>query len=174
MNILFIAAEASPLVKVGGLADVIGSLPKALNNLGHDVRIMLPKYCGIDVEAYDFSPLLNNIHISFPRNDLQLNVISVEVNSELKFYLIENREYFDIEDIYGGDDLKRFIFFDKCVAEVIPLLDWKPDVIHCHDWHTGFIPHWLKKSGWKMPIIFTIHNLNYQGAFGEEFVAEFG
>jgi starch synthase len=174
MNILFVAAEASPLVKVGGLADVIGSLPKALKKLGHDVRVMIPKYHSIRDTLYDLAPLLKNIRIKLSQNDILLNVLTTDVSAELKFYLIENKEYFDVENVYGGEELKRFLLFDKAVVKVIPKLGWQPDIVHCHDWHTGFIPHWLKETEWKGSTVFTIHNLNYQGAFDKKFMAEFG
>ncbi len=174
MNILFVAAEASPLVKVGGLADVIGSLPKELIKLGHDVRIMLPKYKTIDTQRQTLSLLIRNIKIRLAKHYQSFNLLEYYGNNELKYYLIDNTQLFNVDNIYCDGELNRFLLFSKAAVEAILKLDWKPDIVHCHDWHTALIPNWLKSTGWKGSTIFTIHNLNYQGSFDNKFMFEFG
>lgn len=174
MNILFVAAEVSPLVKVGGLADVVGSLPKALNKLGHDVRIMLPQYGVIDGAKYKLSLVSDSFNAKVSQTVKPFTLSMADVDSELKVYLIGNEEFLEAKDVYGGNELRRFLLFDRAVAEGLPELDWQPNIVHCHDWHTGLIPMWLKKNNWDGALIFTIHNLAYQGSFGHHFMAASG
>ena len=174
MKILFVAAEASPLVKVGELADVVGSLPKELIKLGHDVRVMLPKYKTIKYRKDKLSLLFNNLSIDLPGSHLTFNVFGSDESTGIRYYLIDNRQQFGGEEIYGEGELKRFLFFNKAAVKAMLKLNWKPDIVHCHDWHTAFIPKWLKDAGWKGSTLFTIHNLNYQGFFDEAVMSEFG
>ena len=174
MNILFVAAEASPLVKVGGLADVVGSLPKALNKLGHEVRILLPRYGAIDMATYILSSVAANFNVRIFGTIKTATLSLAEIKGELRVYLVENDEFFGSDEVYGGNDLNRFLFFDNAVVEGLPRLDWQPDIVHCHDWHTGLIPMRLKKVGWGGALIFTIHNLAYQGFFDNHFMAVSG
>jgi starch synthase len=174
MNILFIAAEASPLIKVGGLGDVIGSLPKALKKLGHDVRVMLPRYSAIHIDEHPLSAVIKNSNIRIQRKEHRADLLTTRLSDGMFFYLIDNMEFFDSVEIYGGDELKRFLFFDKAVVTMLPELNWQPDIIHCHDWHTAFIPMWLRNTAFKKSSLFTIHNLTYQGYFDSNFISEFG
>ena len=174
MNILFVAAEASPLVKVGGLADVVGSLPKALNRLGHDVRIILPQYGAIDVSRYKLSAIADDFNVNVSEATEPVSLSMTEINSNLKVYLVGNNRFFASPEVYGGNELSRFLFFDRAVVEGFPQLGWYPDIVHCHDWHTGMIPMWLRKAGWKGALLFTIHNLAYQGFFDNNFIAAYG
>ncbi len=173
MNILFVAAEMSPLVKVGGLADVVGSLPKALNKLGHDVRVMLPQYGVIDVSRYQLSAIADGLKVNLSEVVEPVSLSMAKIDSELKVYLLGDDRLFAAREVYGGNELERFLFFDKAVIEGLSHLSWYPDIVQCHDWHTGLIPMWLRKAGWKGAILFTIHNLAYQGFFDNHFMATY-
>jgi starch synthase len=172
MNVLMIAAEAVPFVKSGGLADVIGSLPKALQERKADVRVMLPKYGDIPEEWREqLTPAA-----SFPvQVGWRQQYCSVEMlrHDGITYYFIDNEYYFKRLGLYGyGDDGERFAYFCEAVLEALPRLDWKPDVLHCHDWHTALVPVFLRSHYGgsefhaSMKTVFTIHNLKYQGVFG--------
>jgi len=174
MKILFVAAEVSPLAKVGGLADVTGSLPKALTELGHDVRVMIPGYGVIDTTRYPVVPLIDGFNIKLMGMAKPIALRVANLTDKVKVYLVDNTEFFGSNEVYSKDDLRRFLFFCRAVLELLPRLDWHPDVVHCHDWHTALIPMWLKRNDYHYASVFTIHNLAYQGPFGDDFLSEFG
>jgi starch synthase len=174
MDILFVAAEANPLIKVGGLADVIGSLPGALNELGHDVRVLLPKYRAIDLNEYKTEPGENRFITKDGQTEDNITLRICRTSSNISFYLIENSDYFDTMEIYSGNALRRFLFFCRAATEVVPELRWKPDIIHCHDWHTALVPLLLKSEGYRITSLFTIHNLAHQGAFNKTYLRKSG
>jgi starch synthase len=176
-NVLFVAAEVSPLAKVGGLGDVVGSLPQALRQAGHDVRITMPRYGSINLEGYQ-AVRQGNFTIPFMGGQEEIGIIQVLLKDVVPVYLLENKRYFDRLAIYGeNDDLERFLLFSMAAMEVPKRLDWQPDILHCHDWHSGIVSP-LLKAAYKNDTfysfcasVFTIHNLAYQGWF-DDFFAE--
>lgn len=172
MKILFIAAEATPLAKVGGLADVVGSLPSALIELGHDVRLMIPQYGTIDLSRYSVSQVKNNFGVRSMGKVESAGLNLTTIKDKVPVYMVENKKYFGRDKVYGRNDLERFLFFSRAVFEILPQLDWQPEIVHCHDWHTALAVMWLKKRLNPPAVIFTIHNLAYQGVFDQSFLTE--
>jgi starch synthase len=176
-KVLFIATEANPLAKAGGLGDVVGSLPRALRQAGHDVRITIPRYSSINLESYQ-TISQGNFTIPFMGRQEEISIIQVLLKDVMPVYLLENQRYFDRSAIYGeNDDLERFLLFSMAAMEVPKKLNWQPDILHCHDWHAGMVAPLLKIAHRNNAFysscasIFTIHNLAYQGWF-DNFFAE--
>jgi starch synthase len=174
LKILFLAAEAVPFAKVGGLADVAGSLPRAIRALGHDVRVMIPRYGTIRSDQFHFDKIGDPFFVPIGPNAEHVHLIASSLDDEVPLYLIWNELYFSSRDrVYGfEDDAQRFAVFGRAALAALQLLDWKPDVIHANDWHTGIVPTWLDTAGKKDPFyrdiasLFTIHNLAFQGITG--------
>ncbi|HSW57296.1 MAG TPA: glycogen synthase [Dehalococcoidales bacterium] len=162
MNILFIASEAVPLAKVGGLADVAGALPKALIRLGHDVRLLVPQYNGIG-ERYALKNEIRGfmLHVLSRPEKVNLNLGRV---GEVPVYTLENNSIFNTSEVYVND-LERFYFFSRAVSELLPHLKWQPQIIHCHDWMTALVPALIGKAGISYHSLLTIHNLYFQGYY---------
>ena len=169
MKILFIASEAAPMVKVGGLADVVGSLPKALRSLGHDVRVLIPQYASLDARRFPLSPDIINFKVSIQGQNSAVNLNHTSCG-DVPVYTLESPQHFGTREIYGTFDLERFFFFSRAVFEILPRLSWQPEIIHCHDWLTALIILWQKKAGYPYKSVFTIHNLAYQGFFDENYL----
>lgn len=179
LKILFIAAEASPLAKVGGLGDVIGSLPKELRLAGHDARVVLPYYGTIRSE----SPVFWRDSFDFPFLGLKekIEVTEIHLDGNVPLYLLGNTTYFDRMAVYGEkDDGERFQLFARASMELPRRLEWQPDIIHSHDWHTAICSS-LLANDYKTDkyfsgtgSVFTIHNLAYQGWIDDAFVGKTG
>lgn len=174
MRILFVAAEIAPLVKVGGLADVIGSLPKALNQLGHDVRVMIPKYGMIDLAGYNVTPVVDEFELSVAGVAKRVSLEMLTLENALKVYMVDSEDFRKAREPYGEGELQRFLLFCMAVVDMLPRMGWQPEIVHCHDWHTGLIPLGLKVAGDRHVSFFTIHNLAYQGTFDTGFLASHG
>jgi starch synthase len=176
MKIAFVATEAVPYAKTGGLADVAGSLPKELEKLGCEVKLFIPKYFLTDEAEHDLHynwdigemPIrINNVTRTVHVHQSRLPDSDVEVN------FIDCPHYFHRRRIYTDDwdEDERFVLFSKGVIETLQRLQWKPDVIHCNDWQTGLIPLFIKDNySWDkffdhVSTLFTIHNIGYQGQF---------
>lgn len=169
-NILFIASEAVPFIKTGGLADVVGSLPKYFNKDEYDVRVMIPKYTCISPEYLDKMIYKTHFYIDLAWRTQYVGVYELEYEG-IMFYFIDNEFYFSGSKPYGYiyQDIEKFAFFSKATLSAIPVIGFKPDIIHCNDWQTGLVPVYLKErfadgdmfKGIKS--ILTIHNLKFQG-----------
>lgn len=173
LRILIVASEGVPYVKTGGLADVIGALPRALRRLGHDVRVVLPRYKSIDIERWRLRTVVSNLSVPMNQATELVNVLEAPPSEDVPFYFIDSEHYFQREKLYGyNDDGERFILFCRAALEFTRHINWAPDVVHCHDWHTAIIPNWTKTVYRDDPYlnktasVYTIHNLAYQGIFG--------
>ena len=174
LKILFLAAEAVPFAKVGGLADVAGSLPRAIRALGHDVRLMIPCYGTIRSDRFRLEKIGEPLPIPLGPGVENVYLVGSTLGGKVPVYLIRDEHYFSSRDqVYGfEDDAQRFTVFGRGALAVLRSLDWQPDVIHANDWHTGVVPTWLNKAGQDDPFysdiatLFTIHNLTYQGITG--------
>ena len=174
LKVLFLAAEAVPFAKVGGLADVAGSLPRAIRVLGHDIRLMIPRYGTIRSDQFRLEKVGDPFRIPVGPGEEHVHLIQSTLDENIPVYLIWNESYFSSRDrVYGfDDDAQRFAVFGRASLAALHLLDWKPDVIHTNDWHTGIVPAWLNTAGRRddfyrsIATLFTIHNMAYQGIAG--------
>lgn len=169
LKILFAAAEAAPFIKTGGLGDVIGSLPKALQANDLEVRVVLPKYGDIPKEYVDGMVYKTSLYVPIANTNQYCGIMELEYNGVI-FYFLDNEFYFKRSGLYGfEDDAERFGFFCRAILEALPHLNYIPDIIHCHDWHTAMVGLYLqsyyKKIYNNLHTVFTIHNLKYQGVF---------
>src|SRR5213594_2643072 len=170
MKILFASAEAYPLAKVGGLGDVAGSLLKALRGLGHDVRIVMPKYGSISASSESLG--MFSVAIGGADHEARLRKSSID---GVPVYLVDFTPLFDRPKVYEyPDDGQRFAFLGRAIVDMLPAADLWPDVIHLNDWHTALGAAFLRtKSRADEPYrrirsVLTIHNLQHQGVFDRE------
>ncbi|MBQ9928881.1 MAG: glycogen synthase GlgA [Lachnospiraceae bacterium] len=170
-KILFVASEGVPFIKTGGLADVVGSLPKCIDKEYFDVRVILPKYTCMKQEMKDKLSYVNHFYMDFHWKNEYVGIMYAEVDG-VKYYFIDNEMFFNGFKPYSDNalfEIEKYAFFSKAALSILPVIDFRPDIIHCHDWQTGLIPVYLKERfqgnefyrGIKS--IMTIHNLKFQG-----------
>ncbi len=170
-KILFVASEGVPFIKTGGLADVVGSLPKCIDREYFDVRVILPKYTCMKQEMKDKLSYVNHFYMDFHWKNEYVGIMYAEVDG-VKYYFIDNEMFFGGFKPYSDNalyEIEKYAFFSKAALSILPIIDFRPDIIHCHDWQTGLIPVYLKERfqgnefyrGIKS--IMTIHNLKFQG-----------
>ena len=174
-NILFAASECVPFIKTGGLADVVGALPQYLNKDEFDVRVILPYYTCIPAKFRDNFKYVTHFYMDYGlRPDgVHVGIMEYEYNG-IKFYFVDNEFYFKCDQPYSSDikwDIERFTFFCKAVLAILPVIGFRPDIIHCHDWQSALIPVFMHSTFATNPFysstktIMTIHNLKFQGVF---------
>jgi starch synthase len=175
LRVLFVASEVAPFRKTGGLADVVGALPKALAERGIDVRVVMPLYSGVrwdDLERLDGS-LVVPMYTGLVRGGVRMGRVP---GSDVRIYFIEHHRFFDRPYLYGppgdayDDNLERFSFFSRAAMELCKATGFIPDILHAHDWQTALVPVYTNTVEWGQPLhgaasVFTIHNLAYQGVF---------
>ena len=191
LRILFLSSEVSPFAKTGGLADVSRSLPKALFEMGHDVRVIMPKYGPISERKYILREVirLKKIPIRMGKKEHVTNAKSAFIpDSKVQVYFLDYKPFFGRANLYVDsktgkdypDNAERFMLFSRAVLETTKLLHWQPDVIHCNDWQTGMIP-WLLKHEYaddeffeNTRTVISVHNLAYQGSFDKSVASKIG
>ncbi len=178
-KILFVASEARPFIATGGLADVIGSLPQALaKDPKFDIRVILPLYSDIKPEQRRKLSFLGNIYVPLSWRNQYCGIFTC-VENGVTFYFVDNEYYFKRTGCYGYyDDGERFAFFSRSVLEMMPVIDFYPDVLHCHDWQAALAAIYLKTIYCKRPeyqfirALFTIHNIEYQGKYSMDILGD--
>lgn len=176
-KILFAASEAAPFIKSGGLGDVIGSLPKAVAGKNCEVAVVIPLHEGIPEELRSKLTYITNFFVQLGWRSQYCGVFSYEEKG-VTWYFIDNEYYFKRGGaLYGCyDDAERFAFFSAAVLEMMPHINYFPNLVHCHDWQTALIPIYYKLRYYAYPgyegikTVFTIHNIEYQGVFGRDIV----
>ncbi|MDE6888182.1 MAG: glycogen synthase GlgA [Eubacterium sp.] len=169
-KVLFVTSEAVPFIKTGGLADVAGSLPQYFDRSKYDVRIILPKYVCMDEELKTQLRFHSRFYVRLSWRSQYVGVLETKVEG-ITYYFIDNEYYFAGAKPYNNiyEDVEKFAYFSKAVLEALPVIGFRPDILHCHDWQTGLIPVYLKNEYQKdafyqgIRTIFTIHNLQFQG-----------
>lgn len=172
MKVLFVASECEPFIKTGGLADVVGTLPRTLHALGVEVAVALPKYRDIPRKWKKEMRHELNFYVSLGWRKQYCGIESLR-HKGVTYYFIDNESYFGGEGVYGSGEFEgeRFAFFCRGVLESLAHTGFVPDILHCNDWQTGMIPVLLKTQYRQVPgyerirTVFTIHNLAYQGVF---------
>lgn len=168
MRVAFVAAEVAPFAKAGGLADVIGALPKALAGLGLEVAVFAPRYRSVPADL----PERARLSVRLGRASYEVRVLRAFLpRSAVPVYFLDQPELFDRPGIYGEgdqdypDNLRRFAFLAKAAVEAAWALAWEPDIFHVHDWHTALLPLFLEGAKIPVKVVLTIHNLAFQGWF---------
>lgn len=184
LKLLFVAAEAAPFAKVGGLGEVLSALPRSLRQLGHDVRVCIPRYARISPRKYRMERIASDLRLMKPEHDpyglTVANMLRHTAKDGAVTYLLENMEYYEKRaNVYGYvDDTARWLLLSRGILEYLKQSDWVPDVIVANDWPTGFIPNLLATEYKRDPVlsriatVFLIHNLRNQGMFDVHFVKD--
>ncbi len=171
-KILFVASEAVPFIKTGGLADVVGALPKSCDKEEFDVRVMIPKYLCINEKWRNGMEYIDHFYMDYLGESRYVGILQY-VYDGITFYFIDNESYFSGPKPYGDwyFDLEKFCFFCNAALSALPVIGFQPDLIHCHDWQTGLIPVYLKDRFHEgeffrnIKSVMTIHNLKFQGVW---------
>lgn len=173
-SVLFVASEGLPFIKTGGLADVIGSLPKELVKQGLDVRVVLPLYKKIAIHNHSDFDFVSSFDVRAGDIQSMANVYRQIVDG-VTFYFIEHRDFFERDELYGyDDDAMRFGYFQHATCRLLEALNYFPDVMHTHDWHTAALPflcrtfYSYREEFLSIKHVFTIHNLAFQGIFHKQ------
>ena len=169
-KILFASSEAVPFIKTGGLADVVGSLPKYFDQKKYDVRVILPKYACMDQKFESRLKKVTHFNVQLGWRSQYVGILMAKEDG-IQYYFIDNEFYFAGNQPYGEiyQDVEKFAFFSKAVLEALDKIDFIPDVLHCNDWQTGLIPVFLdkvyreKSEYQKIRTVFSIHNIRFQG-----------
>ena len=178
MKVLYAVSEAKPFVASGGLGDVGGSLPTALRKRLIGCRVVMPLYDTIAQEFKDKMKFITHITVPVAWRRQYCGIFEAKHNGVI-YYFLDNQYYFKRDTIYGHyDDAERFAFFSRAVLEIIPHIDFKPDVINCNDWQTALVPvyystYYATQPGFEnIKTVFTIHNIQYQGKYGHEILSD--
>ncbi|MGN1418217.1 MAG: glycogen synthase GlgA [Acutalibacteraceae bacterium] len=178
MKVLFVSSEAQPFMASGGLGDVAGSLPHALRRRLIGCRVVMPLYDTIRQELKDIMTFITSISVPVAWRRQYCGIFQAKYNGVI-YYFIDNQYYFKRDTIYGHfDDAERFTFFSRAVLEILPHIDFRPDIIHCNDWQSALTPVFYStmysKDPWYQGIktVFTIHNIQYQGTYGMDLIGD--
>lgn len=177
MKVLFAASEAYPFAMSGGLADVAGALPKALRSRFVGCRVVMPLYGTVSEEMRSKMKFITHITVPVAWRRQYCGIFEAHIDGVI-YYLLDNQYYFKRDTLYGHyDDAERFAFFSRAVLEIIPYIDFTPDIIHCNDWQTAMIPvykdRFYHEGIYKdIKTVFTIHNIQYQGKYGYELLGD--
>ena len=176
MKVLYAASEALPFIASGGLGDVAGSLPQALRKRLVGARVVMPLYDNIKQELKDSMKFITSISVPVAWRRQYCGIFEAKSGGVI-YYLLDNQYYFKRDSLYGFyDDAERFAFFSRAILEIIPHIDFKPDIIHCNDWQTALTPLYYSTMYANQPgyenikSVLTIHNIQYQGVYGEELI----
>ena len=171
-KILFAASECVPFIKTGGLADVCGALPKTFDHKDWDVRVVIPNYSCILEKYRSQFEYVTHFYMDLGFKNCYVGIMQMQYDG-IQFYFIDNEYYFSGPKPYDSApwDLEKFAFFSKAVLSVLPVIGFRPDIIHCHDWQTGLVPVYLHDSFQEneffrgIKTVMTIHNLKFQGVW---------
>ena len=176
MKVLYASSEALPFIASGGLADVAGSLPQALRKRLVGCRVVMPLYDTIKQELKDTMKFITNISVPVAWRRQYCGIFEARAGGVI-YYLLDNQYYFKRDALYGFyDDAERFAFFSRAILEILPHIDFKPDIIHCNDWQTALTPLYYSTMYANQPgyenikTVLTIHNIQYQGVYGQELI----
>lgn len=181
-KILFAASESVPFIKTGGLADVVGALPKGFNKKEYDIRVVIPYYTVIPEKFRNKCEYITHFYMGAGDyiQNAYVGIMTCEIDG-IRYYFIDDNDYFSGDKPYGSvrRDIEKFCYFSKAVLSILPIVEFKPDIIHCHDWQTGVIPVYLKTEFTQsefyrgIKTIMTIHNLKFQGIWNIETIKGF-
>jgi starch synthase len=187
LNILIVSSEMYPYAKIGGLADVVSSLSGVLKKLGHDVRVVIPRYAMIDTSVYKSKPVLEPMGVWMGNKEEWCSVLEITSHAGVPVYLVDHRLFFDRWGLYHDssmhdydDNPLRFAFLSRAALQICKDIEFKPDIVHANDWQTALTPAYLKVWHWndntlgKAASVLTIHNIAYQGIYPKNYMDYLG